>query len=354
MDVDFSKMHTVSLFAFLGFAAHGLSQIVDGTWKTLAEIPYNVRQEHFVVALDNETFYIMGGIIPTDPAAPNITTTINIVQSYNIPSDTWSNRSSVPISLNHLNVAVVNGKIYSLGGLQVLPDAWHGIGNMFVYDPQTDVWTNLTTTLPDDTFRGASVTAVKDDVIWMAGGVRLLVPGVGGYHVSTYNVTAYNVTSGAFLDLPEAAASLPEARDHGVGGIVGNKLFYAGGRINGQPNMRNTTYYLDLDDLEAGWVTTDSHMPTARAGSFFAIQDELLWTFGGEVKYNSSNGLGVWDEVEVLNTTSLEWTSLSPMKVPRHGCNGVVIDGVIYFPGGGVRNNAWPTNYTDSYILPSF
>lgn len=188
----------------------------------------------------------------------------------------------------------------------------------------------------------------------MAGGVRTLVPGVGGYHLTTYNVTAYNVTSGTFLDLPEAAASLPEARDHSTGGIVGNKFFVAGGRINGQPNMRNTTYYLDLEDLEAGWVTTESQMPTARAGAFFVIQDELLYTFGGEVNYNSSNGLGVWDEVEVLNTTDLSWTSLSSMKVPRHGVNGVVVNGVIYMPGGGLRNNAWPTNYTDSYVLPGF
>ncbi|POS75636.1 hypothetical protein DHEL01_v205963 [Diaporthe helianthi] len=346
-------MYTASIFAFLGLITCGLSKIVDGTWKTLAEIPYNVRQEHFVVSLNNQTIYIMGGIIPTNPAQPNITTTINIVQAYDIPSDTWSNKSSAPLPLNHMNVAVVDGKIYSLGGLEVLPDAWHGVGNIAVYDPQKDVWTNLTTTLPNNTYRGASVTAVKDDVIWMAGGVRLLVPGVGGYHVSTYNVTAYNVTSGSFLDLPPAAASLPEARDHGVGGIVGNRLFYTGGRINGQPNMRNTTFYLDLDDLETGWVTTESHMPTARAGSFFAIQDDTLWTFGGEVKYNSTDGLGTWHEVEVLNTTSLEWTSLNPMKVPRHGCNGVVVDGVIYFPGGGLRNNAWPTNYTDAYILPS-
>ncbi|CAN8097691.1 unnamed protein product [Discula destructiva] len=348
-------MRQSSILVALGSVATAAATITDGSWVELAEIPHNVRQEHFVVALNNETFYIMGGIIPTDYAVLNVTTTIDIVQSYDIPTNTWSNKSSLLVPLNHLNVAVVDGKIWSLGGLHVETDAWHGISDMTVYDPETDVWTNLTTTLPTNTGRGACVTAVQDEeVIWMAGGVRTLVPGVGGYHLSTYNVTAYNVTSGTFLDLPEAAASLPEARDHAVGGIVGTRFFVAGGRINGQPNMRDTTYYLDLEDLEQGWITTDSHMPTARAGSFFAIQDELLYTFGGEVNYNSTDGLGVWEEIEVLNTTDLTWTSLSPMKVPRHGVNGVVVDGVIYMPGGGVRNNAWPTNYTDAYVLPGF
>lgn len=213
----------------------------------------------------------------------------------------------------------------------------------------------MTTTLPSTTFRGASITAVhNDEIIWLAGGVKILVPGVGGYQLSTANVTAYNVTSDSFLDLPAAAANLPEARDHAVGGIINNKFWISGGRIDGQPNMRNTTYYLDLDDLKQGWVTTDAPLPTARAGSFFVVQNELIYTFGGEVNYNSTNGLGVWDEVEVLNTTDLTWTSLAPMKVPRHGVNGVVINGVIYFPGGGMHNNAWPTNYTDAYILPGF
>lgn len=74
-------MRATSLLAALGAAAIGLSEIVDGQWKTLAEIPYNVRQEHYVVAHGNETFYILGGIIPVDPAVLNVTTTVNIVQS---------------------------------------------------------------------------------------------------------------------------------------------------------------------------------------------------------------------------------------------------------------------------------
>lgn len=81
-------MRQSSVLSLLGFIASGLATITDGEWKQLADIPYNVRQEHFVVSTNNDTIYIMGGIIPTDPAVPNVTTTINIVQSVSISNPT--------------------------------------------------------------------------------------------------------------------------------------------------------------------------------------------------------------------------------------------------------------------------
>lgn len=237
-----------------------------------------------------------------------------------------------------------------MGALEALNSSyWEGDGACYVLDPTTNEWSNLTT-LPAGTERGAALTVAKDDVIWVVGGVISLVPGPLNPHHTVANVSAFNLTSGTWLDLPAAAANLPEARDHATGGLVGSRIWLAGGRINGQINMRGTVYSLDLTDLEAGWTTHPNDMPTPRGGAIFAMVDGLLWTFGGEKNVTSESG--IFDQVEVLNTTSEEWTSLSPMKVARHGFIPAYINGSIYMPGGATRAGEYPTDYTDRYILP--
>lgn len=116
--------------------------------------------------------------------------------------------------------------------------------------------------------------------------------------------------------------------------------------------VRGTVYSIDLEDLEAGWTTHPNDMPTARGGAIFAMVDELLWTFGGEKNLDDTVNF-IYDQVEVLNTTSEEWTTLTPMKVPRHGFIPAYVDGAIYMPGGATMAGEWPTNYTDKYILPA-
>lgn len=127
---------------------------------------------------------------------------------------------------------------YIMGALEAINSSyWAGDGACYEWDPDTNAWSELTS-LPEGTERGAALTMAYEDVIWVVGGVVSLIPGPGNPHHTVANVSAYNTSSGSWIDLPAAAANLPEARDHATGGIVGSRLWLAGGRINGQINSK--------------------------------------------------------------------------------------------------------------------
>jgi len=89
---------------------------------------------------------------------------LNLVEAYNVATNTWSKKHDLPIGLASINGAgVIGGKIYIAGG------ARHAYGwsiyVAFVYDPAKDTWTQL----PDMPVRGEfGVTGVIDDKLYVA------------------------------------------------------------------------------------------------------------------------------------------------------------------------------------------
>lgn len=333
------------------------SSVANGTWQVLAPIPIAPRQEQVTVAINSTTLAILGGIVPdlsnSNGTISNSTgfSTTNLVQLYNIASDTWTSASPVPVEINHANAGVVDGKVYLLGGLVFTPTgqsdqgSWVAIADSWVYDPSTDEWAVLEGT-PELLARGASVVGAYGSRIYVAGGLRVLdllpVTGVQG---SVANVTAFDTVSGTWVtDLP----ALPEARDHAVGAVVGSTFYVIGGRNQGQTNAKDTVFALDLEDLEAGWRTLDARMPTARGGLSAGTVGTQVFTFGGEG--NQAVSTGVFNETEVFDAATETWTKLSPMRLARHGTSAVAVDGRVYVPGGGTVQGATPVDVLDVYI----
>lgn len=334
---------------------------VDGTWEILSSIPIAPRQEQTTVAINSTTIAILGGIIP-DLASPNDTITnstgfktTNLVQLYDIPSDTWTTVSPAPVHLNHVNAGVVDGKIYLVGGLVFTPTgasdqgSWVAIADAWSYDPTTDTWAVLAGA-PEVQARGASVVGVYGSRIYVAGGLTLLdlLP-ILGPQDSVATVTAFDTATGAWVtDLPLAAQQLPEARDHATGAVVGSTFYVIGGRVRGQTNVRDTVFALDLEDLEAGWRTSSALMPTARGGLSGGVVGTRIYTFGGEGNQEVSNG--VFNETEVFDAATETWESLAPMRLPRHGTAAVGVGDRVYLPGGGTVQGATPVNVLDAFV----
>lgn len=352
---------------FLSLAASALDTSLhrrSNTWRVLSPIPLAPRQEQVTVAINSTTLAIIGGIIP-DPALnsngtlPTNSTgfaTTNATQLYDIPSDTWTTAPPVPAEINHPNAAVVDGKIYVLGGLvfsatgQSDQGSWVAIPNGWVYDPSTSEWTELQA-MPEDLARGGAVTGVYGSRIFLAGGLRSLdlLP-IEGVQNTVANVTAFDTASGTWVaDLPDVAQQLPEGRDHAVSAVVGCTFYVLGGRVRGQTSVRDTVFALDLENLGAGWRTSAGRMPTARGGMSSGTIGTNVFVFGGEG--NTALTTGVFNETEVFDTATETWTSLAPMRLPRHGTSAVAVGDAVYVPGGGIVQGATPVNITDVYVV---
>jgi N-acetylneuraminic acid mutarotase len=313
-----------------------------GTWQDLAPIPLSARQEHTTVALSSSTIAILGGIIPDEEA---LALTTDIMQLYDISADTWTSAASMPLPLNHANAAVVDGKLYLLGGLAVDTDgAWRAVPDSWVYYPDEDRWESIVP-MPNGTERGSAAMGVHGSTIYLAGGMTILDVPNGGYQNSITTVLAYDTVRGTWTTFSE---QLPEGRDHAGGAVVGSTLYVLGGRHFGQENVRDTVFTLDLDDSHAEWQTSSARMPTARGGVAAATVGPRVFIFGGEGStVEGSNG--VFDQTEVFDTITESWEELPPMKLPRHGTSAVAVNGRVYIPGGGIVQSAGPVNTTDVF-----
>ncbi|MEU6369524.1 kelch repeat-containing protein [Streptomyces sp. NPDC046931] len=305
-------------------------------WRPLAPIAGGPRQEHGVAAVGAKV-YVIGGII-TDPAVGFVTT--GRVEVYDTRRDTWSDAAPLPVAMNHANVAAVGGRIYVLGGLSG-GASWQSLRDSFVYDPRTDRWARLPS-MPAGIARGSAAMGVHGSRIYLAGGMRTLVPGPGGLQDTMDTVSSYDVTTGRWEALP----SLPQARDHVGGAVVGTTLYVLGGRDRGQTNVRDTVYALDLRSHR--WFERAS-MPTARGGIATAAVGTKIYTFGGEGKHDGAGADAVFAETEAYDTVHDRWRRLTPMPVPRHGTAAVAVGGTIHIPGGGTAGGGSPVDVNDAY-----
>ena len=343
------RQHSVEIMRAAFFwltvsAGVGLAKPCEGGfWRDLAPIALTPRQEHVTVPLPPSSLAILGGIVP----AGEIFNTTDIVQIYDIQKDAWRSAAPMPVPLNHANAASLDGKIYLLGGLAVAPDgAWRAIPDSWVYDVASSTWQAIEP-MPSNEARGSAAVGVYNKTIFLAGGMTVLSV-ISGEQASVDIVSAFDTVSGRWLALPAAATKIPGARDHAGGAVVGDSFFVLGGRDRGQANVRDTVFALDVKNLDAGWKTKVSKMPTARGGLAAAAVGAKVYTFGGEG--NSAEGSsGVFNETEAYDTTSDSWAVLPPMKLPRHGTSATTIGGRIYIPGGGISIGGHPVDNVDVY-----
>lgn len=304
-------------------------------WQPLAPIASGPRQEHSVAALDGRV-YVIGGILPN--AGGGVVTT-DKVEVYDPRTDRWSTAAPLPVAMNHPNVAAVGGRLYVVGGLTG-GASWQALPDSYVYDPRADRWTELPP-MPAGAERGSAAVGVRGTKIYLAGGMRTLTPGPGGLQDTVDTVSSYDVVTGRWESLP----SLPEARDHVGGAILGATFYVLGGRDRGQVNVRDSVYALDLRTRR--W-TERAPMPTARGGIATAVVGGRIHAFGGEGNH-APGAHGVFPDHEVYDVACDRWQRLAPMPVPRHGTAAVAVDGTIYVPGGGTTSGAGPVAVNDAY-----
>jgi N-acetylneuraminic acid mutarotase len=169
--------------------------------------------------------------------------------------NSWASKAPMHEARSNLGVAVVNGKIYAIGG-----NTQSGIvGTNEEYDPETDTWTYKT---PMPTPRDGFGIAVYQNKIYCIGGV---------------NCNATEVYDPA-TDTWETKASMPTARWQLEANVVNEKIYLMGG----EPNRTLNEVY---DPATNSWITKAS-IPYIEWGNFHqagvytasvVIDDQIYW-----------------------------------------------------------------------------
>ncbi|ABS64387.1 Kelch repeat protein [Parvibaculum lavamentivorans DS-1] len=244
-------------------------------WRASPGLPVGLQQ--FGIAELNGKLYVSGGYEAPQAGRPEFGAFGEILPPtteggdtaqtwiYDPQIGTWVNGPQLPAARAGHGAAVVDGKIYTLGGRG--SDAQR----VLVYDPGSNRWSATGEAMPAP--RVAAATVAVGDRIYVIGGLS--------NGVATARVDIFDTASGRWQSGPQ----LPEARSGHVAALVGGKLHVTGGEQRRPPRTFGDHFILDA---EAGSWSRAVPMPNPRHGAVAAAVDGKFVVVGG------SPGAGVY------------------------------------------------------------
>jgi hypothetical protein len=148
-------------------------------------------------------------------------------QEYDPSTDSWITKAHMPTPRADLAAAVVNNKIYAIGGY----NSSGYLSTNEVYDPSTDTWTTKASMPTARAFLAAAVVNVF---------IRNVIYAIGGYNRSGYLST--NEVYDPSDNLWAIKAPMPTARANLAAAVV-NNIIYAIGGWNGSGFLSTNEAY---------------------------------------------------------------------------------------------------------------
>ena len=129
-----------------------------GAWTQVASLP--AARHHHTAAVVDGKIYVVGGIFHDDEGEKVAT---GLVEMYDPAADSWQQMAAMPTARHSHVAAVVSGKIYVSGGIALAEtsDAFEA------YDPVTNTWTTLASL---SEARALHASAAFDGKLYVFGG----------------------------------------------------------------------------------------------------------------------------------------------------------------------------------------
>ena len=241
--------------------------------------------------------------------------------------DSWTPKAKMPSTRTSFGVAVVNGKIYAIGG--------HPLGGVTTdvneeYDPIIDKWVSRKR-IPS--IRAWFGTAVYDNEIYLIGGAWFMA----GSELNDIMVYAPATDS-----WNTSKTVMPTARAGIEANIVDGKIYVIGGSNSNGTLDVNEVYDPSKDTWE-----TKTPIPTPVASYASAVVDKKIYIIGGFTATTRRIDLNQIYDVET-DTWSLG-TSIPVSNGAKAGAtSGLLAPKRIYVIGGGLNQVYDPT--TDNWM----
>jgi len=314
-----------------------------------------------------------------------------VIPTFSLPlvsavEDSWITLEPMPTARSGFGVAVVDGKIYAIGGWN---DGYLGTNEM--YDPETDTWT---TKEPMPTARCYFAITVYMDKIYVIGGT------FGEKDIVYVGVPGVNEVHDPVTDTWETLEPMPTARAHLDANVVGDKIYlidgsaWPFGQSAGGLNevydpstdswstkspmpigvdyytstvVDNKIYVIDdgfsetpistqIYDPENDSWSDGKRLPTATflaavGATTGVLAPKRIYVFGGSEGDNVAINL-----TQVYDPETDLWTTGSPMPTPRWFLEVAVVNDELYAIGGynGYTPLAVNEKYTPREYIPEF
>lgn len=268
-------------------------------WQIKSSMP--TARKGMAVAVLNDKIWVIGGSKKGDHA-------INTVESYDPAADTWD--AGVPDLLRARDNATAqawDGKIYVFGGR----DMHQVVNTVECFDPGSGQW-EIVSTLPTPRFGIASV--VKDSVIWLCGGTNM-------NYVNYDMVDIYDPRKNSWTSLP---ARLNIARGAPMAGVMNGNVFVFGGNFYGP-----LSNYERFDENSQTWINEGNMLYGCGSAGYISVNNQS-WLIGG-----MTHG-GMFNKVQFLtvNNNVGQWNNGPALNVGRRELVAASVNNRIYAIGG--------------------
>jgi hypothetical protein len=231
------------------------------------------HRARFGVAVVDHKIYTIGGQHsyrkPDDPASYGYPT--NVTEVYDTRTGTWETKQPVPDSNSMMIANAIAGKIYAM----------YGESYMSVYDPETDTWTRKSA-LPQEVSYPTYSCAIDDKIYIIKDSIGddVYKPTVGEGRLHIYDTTADAWSTGATLPTFYKQSRVVAT----TGQHAPKRIYLVGGAIIqgiGYFDAVNATF--SYDPVSDSWSRA-ADMPTARQSAAVAVVADKIYALGGAIQ----------------------------------------------------------------------
>ena len=282
-------------------------------------------------AVVNGKIYVMGGAGEDNKPFAS-------VQVYDPATGTWAARANMPTARGLFGTSAVGGTIYAVGGTTRGRDK---LAVVEAYDTATDTWTRRAD-MP--TPRNALSTAVVDGKVYAIGGWGYDRP-EGGWESLDPTTTGKDFSTVEAYD-PETdtwaiRADMPTPRSHMTVSALGGKIYAIGGgaRIVAGRSGEHRPLLEVYDAATNRWARA-ADLPTPRNVMSSSVVDGRIYVMGGAFGRGASSleelmrTLHTLSVVEIYDPASGRWTRGADLATSRGWFSTSVVNGKVYVVGG--------------------
>ena len=289
-------------------------------WEVITQLP--TKRSGIAAAVVDDKIYIIGGTLENFEGPDGIST----IEEYDPQTNTWRQVADMPTPRYYPKAAVANDTIYVFGGwYQEKGVKTHYPVRVDAYDPATDTWTRKKD-MPVPRVHPA-VGAV-DGKIYIIGGST----GWGGEDERRMDrVDIYDPAT----DTWEEGPKMPTRRDAYLGGVVNNHIYVIGGY--GPPEGRALKNIEEYDPISRQWRMKNDMLEIRYSFRTVVVEDEI-YVIGGIDKSHQ-----YLTTVDVYHPQTETWSDIPAMPTPMYPQGAATVNGKIYVFGGiGARRQFFP------------
>ena len=309
---NYAKIRVILIGFVAAIMSGGESAKGDFIWAQKADMPTPRWTQTSAVV--NGKIYIIGGYPSEGEPGERALSTM---EEYDPTTNTWTRKTDMPTARCDFvgSSAVVNGKIYVISGWDSNP-----LSIVEEYDPVTDTWTRKAD-MP--TRRWMLATVAFEGKIYAIGGY------LSGTWLGLKTVEVYEPATDTWIrkaDMPLGVALLNTR-------VVRGKIYAIGGR----PDLKSRAYMQEYDPATDTWTRKANMLvATSQMGSV-VFGDKIIviggWLWSMNYPYTT---------VQVYNPDTDRWTMEADTPFLRASFSAEVVNNRIYVIGGTNRRHPCP------------